>query len=354
MLQRRAAMHRRLTLSVLLALTLLWPVLCRSQVRPPGSGSTARTFSLSGTVRNSDDGRPYEMVKVELKRVTGEVLGTQFTRSNGEFEFYGLYNGTYQIVVEEKGFEPIRENVEIFNSPRSGVYIFLKRPIQLGFTEPGRSVSARELGIPRKAHDAMQKGLDRLYAKQPDPRASLDQFRRAVAALPTYYEAYHQMGVAYMHLGEPAEAEKALRKSIELSESRYAEAYIALAAVLTDNQRLAEAETVARQAIDLDGNAWQGPYELSRALVGLNRLDAAEKSALQARAQKPGFPPLHLLLANIHIRKHNYVALLQDLDSYLKLEPDGPMSDQARQTREKIQRSLANAQNAPAAPPTKP
>ncbi len=347
-------MHRRLTLFVLVALPLLCPVLCRSQARPPSTGSTSRTFSLSGSIRNSDDGRPYEMVKVDLKRVTGEVLGTTFTRSNGEFEFYGLPNGLYLIVVEEKGFEPIRENVEIFNSARAGVYIFLKRPIQLGATEPGRSVSARELSIPRKAHDAMQKGLDRLYAKQPDPKGSLDQFRRAVAALPTYYEAYHQMGVAYMHLGEPAEAEKALRKSIELSESRYAEAYFALAAVLTDNQRPAEAETIARQAIDLDGNAWQGPYELCRALVGLNRLDAAEKSALQARGQKPDFPPLHLLLANIHIRKRNYIALLQDLDSYLKLEPDGPMSDQARQTREKIQRALANAQNAPAAPPTKP
>src|SRR5713101_5871775 len=125
MLQRRSAMRRRLTLSVLLALPLLCPVPCRSQARPPSTGSTARTFSLSGSIRNSDDGRPYEMVKVDLKRVTGEVLGTTFTRSNGEFEFYGLPNGLYLIVVEEKGFEPIRENVEIFNSARAGVYIFL-------------------------------------------------------------------------------------------------------------------------------------------------------------------------------------------------------------------------------------
>ena len=79
----------------------------------------------------------------------------------------------------------------------------------------------------------------------------------------------------------------------------------------------------------------------------LNRVDAAEKIAEQALKGNPGFAVLHLLLANVHIRKRDYPAVLRDLGKFLKLEPRGLTSDQVRQTREKLQRALANGQRAP-------
>ncbi len=95
-------------------------------------------------------------------------------------------------------------------------------------------------------------------------------------------------------------------------------------------------------------------FELARALLGLNQVDAAEKSAVEARTQKPELAQLHLVLANIHMRKRNYPALLLDIDAYLKIEPAGPMSDQARAMREKLQQGLANAQSAPGTSSPKP
>jgi len=338
---------------VLLAFALLSGVPCHGQARPPSSSAAPRTFSIRGSVRNSDDGRAVEMVKVDLKRMTGEVVGTTFTRSNGEFEFAGLPNGLYIIVVEEKDFEPIRERVEILNSSVPGMFVFLRRPLVPSVSEPGSTVSAHELSLPRKAREAMQKGMQRLYEKQ-DAKGSLAQFQRAVAEVPSYYEAYLQMGIAYLRLGQTADAEQALHKSIKLSEGRYADAHFALAQMLSDNERFAEAEPPVRRGLELDPNAWQGHYELARALLGLNRLDAAEKSAMQARTRKPDFPLLHLVLANIHIRKGDYPALLEDLDSFLKLDPNGPMSEKARQMREQIQRALAHAGNTPAGAPPKP
>ena len=74
----------------------------------------------------------------------------------------------------------------------------------------------------------------------------------------------------------------------------------------------------------------------------LNRVDAAEKIAEEALKGNPGFAVLHLLLANVHVRKRDYSALFRDLDTFLKLEPKGPTSDQVHRTREKFQRALAN------------
>lgn len=357
-------MSKRTSMPFLLSLHLLFffSTVCWPQkpppTPPPSSSSRSpsiqqRSLSISGFIRYYDNDRAAEMVKVDLKVFAGATVATTFTRSNGDFEFNRLRSGTYILVVEEQGYEPIRENVEIMNAPVMAVYLSLKKQAKLQPDESGQLVSARQLTIPRKAQDAMQKGLNRLYSKQ-DYKGSLAQFERAVTDFPSYYEAYHQMGVAYIHLGQGAEAEKAFRKSIEVSESHYAGAYFALAALLSTNQRFAEAEPLVRQGIELDRNAWEGHYELARVLLGLNRLDAAEKSAEEARTRKPDFPPLFLLLANIHIRKRDYPALLQDLDSYLKLEPNGPTSEQARQTREKIQRALDNARNAPTAGPPKP
>lgn len=346
-------MKRRQAVVYFLPILLLISISCWSQGRQPSGGAAVRTFYVRGTVRNNDTSQPIEMLKVELKKLTGEVVSTSFTRTNGEFDFSGITNGMYYIVIEEKGYEPVREGVEVFNAPRTGLFIFLRRPLELGSSPPNKTVSARELSIPRKAHDSLQKGADRLYQKN-DAKGSLPLFQRAIAELPSYYEAYHLMGVAYLRLGQTAEAEQALRKSIELSEQKYFAPNVDLAAMLSNERRFAEAEPVARLSIELDQNAWNGHYELARALVGLNRVDAAEKSALEARTRNPNFPQLHLLLANIHIRKHEPNALLEDIDTYLKLDPNGPMNSQARQMREQVQRALASAQSKSAPAPPKP
>ncbi len=336
-----------------LAVLLLFPQPSWSQGRVPGRDTTSRTLLIRGTLRNNDTSQPMENIKVDLKKLTGEVVSTAFTRTNGEFEFAGLSSGVYYLVVEEKGYEPLRESVELLGAPRWGVQLFLRRPLEFGKSAAGTTVSARELSIPRKAHEAMEKGLNRLHEKN-DFKGSLPFFQRAVAELPTYYEAYYELGVAYLRLGQQAEAEQALRKSIEISENTYFPALVDLAAMLSNAQRFAEAEPVARRSLELDTNPWQGHFQLARALVGLNRVEAAEKSGLEARTRKPDFAQLHLLLANIHIRQRAYPALLEDLDSYLRLEPNGAMSAQARDMREKIRTNLAKTQNTEAAGSPKP
>jgi len=308
---------------------------------------------MSGTVRHYETGMPVDMMKVELKRLTGEVVGTSFTRSNGEFSFSGLPNGVYYVVIEEKGYEAVRESVEILNSSRAGVFIFLRKPLELTQTPTGAIVSARELNIPRKAHDALEKGVERLYDKS-DFKGSLAQFQRAVAALPTYYEAYHMMGIAYLRLQQPAEAEQAFRKSVELSGNTYLPVCVDLAALLSTQQRYADAEPVARRSLELNAGTWQGHYELARALLGLNQIDPAEKSAREAQKLKPEFSPVYLLLANIHIRKKNAPALLADLDAFLKLVPNGPESEQARKMQQKLQQNLAKSEAPPPTDPPKP
>jgi hypothetical protein len=141
-------------------------------------------------------------------------------------------------------------------------------------------VSVQQLRIPPKSQKAFEKGLE-LWAKN-DPSGSLAHFERAVAQFPSYYDAYLHMGLAYMELGQAAEAERALHKSIDLSGDNYSDADFALSGLLTDQNRFVEAEKVARRGLALAPASWLGHFRLGQALLGMNRLEEAEQSAQKA------------------------------------------------------------------------
>jgi Flp pilus assembly protein TadD len=164
------------------------------------------------------------------------------------------------------------------------------------------------------------------------------------------------MGVAYMKLADTANSEKAFRKSVDVSHKRYQDAYLGLAELSLNGHRFADAETLARKAVEIDPNSWRAQSQLARALVELHRASEAEPSAVAAVKLKADNPTLYLLLANIHMQLQNDRAQLDDLNHYLKLAPAGPFADQARQQRDQLQQFLSTSQSSPAtsSPTAKP
>jgi len=81
------------------------------------------------------------------------------------------------------------------------------------------------------------KRVSRSCTRSPTLAGSLPLFERAVKEYPDYYEAYAQMGMAYMNLKDSVNSEQALRKSIEISKERYADAYAILALLCSSDAR---------------------------------------------------------------------------------------------------------------------
>jgi tetratricopeptide (TPR) repeat protein len=318
---------------------------------PPGSGGTApaHTYSVRGRVVDAQDNTQIENVRVELRSFTGATVGTTFTRAAGDFEFLNVGTGSYEIIVQQSGFHTVTQRVDV-NQSVLGLSVELHRnAAPSGSTAGPSSISARELSIPHKAHEAMEKGLNLMQGKS-DYQGSIKQFERAIQEYPDYYEAYTQIGVAYLHTGNSASAEQALHKALELSQERYIDALFWTATMLNDSQRFADAEPLARKGVELDAGSWQANTELARSLLGLDRPAEAEKSALAASKLRPENPLLYLVLANVHSQLGNAPALLDDLNNYLRLAPMGSMADQARAQRKQLQDELGNAQQTSPAP----
>jgi tetratricopeptide (TPR) repeat protein len=298
-------------------------------------------FSIGGSIRDDSNQRGMESIQVVLKGATGTPIATAFTRDNGDFQFDGLRDGDYTIEVKMKDYDQFQQQVSISGASRLGISIFLARSVK-GVT-PGLqlSISAHQLSVPHKAHDEFEKGMTLIYLKA-DYHGAIAQFQLAIRDFPTYYEAYAEEGSAFFQLQDLGHAEEALQKSIDLSAGQYADAMFTMGSILTDTKRYAEAEDVSRRGISVDASSWRGPFELARALTAMKKTEEAEKSAQKSRDLMPDNPPVYLLLANIHIQRKDYPALVRDLDDYLRLAPIGPEADQARKTREHVQ-ALLNA-----------
>jgi tetratricopeptide (TPR) repeat protein len=218
-------------------------------------------------------------------------------------------------------------------------------PLLARAQSPGSSavVSVRELSIPPKAVHDFEKG-DELLAKK-DAAASLPHFHRAVEKFPGYYEAYYKMGEAYLQLWRIEDAEQAFRNSIEVSGGKCGLALLALGSVLDSKGKFAEAEKVTRRGLVLEPASWSGHYYLGMALFGLDRLEDAEKEVREAIRRKADSAEALRLLADILAREKDYAALVNDLDEYLKLDPDSPSATKARAIREVAQRMVIESQD---------
>ena len=285
---------------------------------------------------DAQDHAQLEGVRVELRTFTGATVGTVLTHAAGDFEFFPVGVGNYDVVVQQAGYRTVTQRLDVEGSI-FGLSVELHPNSATSTPTPGpSSVSARELSIPRKAQNAMKKGLA-LMDEKSDYQGSVKQFERAIRDYPEYYEAYTLIGIANMHTGNYPSAEQALRKALELSREQYVDALSWLSTLLNDSQRFVDAEPLARKGLELDSKSWQANAELARSLLGQNRPAEAEKSALAASKLRPDNALAYLVLANVHSRLENAPALLEDLNNYLRLAPTGPMADQARAQQNQLQ-----------------
>jgi tetratricopeptide (TPR) repeat protein len=260
------------------------------------------------------------------------------TDINGRFEIRGLPTDTYEIVVEEAGYEPSRTTAKV-SVGSAELVVYLKSLPTGQRVRNGAMVSVRELKISRKAQEEYQKGLQ-LLEKQ-DPGSSVGHFTRAAQASPGFYEAVYQKGIAEMKLGHRDEAMEAYQAAIDLSAGRFAWAQFAVGYLLCQQGRPGEAEKIIRRGLELEENSPEGYVLLGNALMLLNRWDEAERSLQEAIVRDPNFADAYLVHSNISARKGNYMARLQDLEAYLRLEPTGPASESVRQAREATVKILA-------------
>src|SRR6202521_778681 len=316
-LLQRARFFPILILNSLLFLALIvWGPAAKAQV----SDFVRTDGKISGTVLLKANNRPASQVAVKLKSRAAGIFRSILTDLEGHFEVQSLPPSTYEIVIDEPGYEPTQTSAQIDGST-SKLVLYLK-PSNLSQSERNRyTISARELKIPSKARSEYEKGLGSLRKK--DLTGSLNHFTKATQAFPEYYEAYYHVGVVETSLGRLDEARQAFQTAIDLSGGRYAWAEFGFGYLLYREGKTEEAITIIRRGLEKDENSPDAYFILGMAQLRLNQLDEAERSAHETLLRNPNFSDAYLLLSDIYGRSHEYRTQLQSLDTHSKLDPHG-------------------------------
>jgi tetratricopeptide (TPR) repeat protein len=310
----------------------------------------ARTLAatLYGNVYSESTNQGIMHAIVQLCDAGGTRLQDSVTDDSGKFVFAGIPTGGYILKVSSPGYLPSDTEVTLDFATGRGVSVFLRPEGNKSSHMAGASaISEHELSMPAPARKDMEAGQKKLYADK-NPAGALRDFQAAVAKAPDYYEAFYQLGLTYLALQNPAEAEKSLQAAVTVSQGKFADADLALAALWLSRHDSARGEPLLLHGLDLKPDSWSGYFQLGRLELYRNHLGPALRAAEKAQSLAPEQAMTYRLLSLIHMRQKNDPATLADLDAYLRLDPDSPEAATAKKIRADIQQRMAAAGSPPA------
>lgn len=206
----------------------------------------------------------------------------------------------------------------------------------------GASISAIPYKAPKDARSAYEKGLEALKSgKLPDARK---HFEKAVGLYPAYAAGWFQLGVVLQKQNEKDAARTAFIKATT-SDARFLPPYVSLASLALQAGNwtavldltspilgLDPLQNLTGDVVDLDPLNYSEAYFYNAvANFQLNKIDAAETSALNSERLLTSFAQVHLLLGEIFARKNNYASAISEMRTFLELNPHAKNIDAVRQ-----------------------
>src|SRR5260370_33878513 len=130
----------------------VWAPMAKAQA----PGSEQADGKISGTVLLKANNRPASQVAVKLKSHAAGIFRSILTDLEGRFEVRSLPPSTYEIVVDEPGYEPAQTSARL-DGASSKLVLYLDSPATAHTARSNYTVSVRELKIPGKARNEYAK-----------------------------------------------------------------------------------------------------------------------------------------------------------------------------------------------------
>ncbi len=283
-----------------------------------------------------------------IPAATGE-LGRTMTDSSGKFRFnlvslsgVGGQRPLFAVSAHYVGFKDAFQVVDMSSVPHGSANLDLHRDTSKDQPAvppggPGAAVAAHQPASPEAA-DALRKGQELLLEKH-DLKGSIESLKKAVKLDPQFVPAELLLGTAYIQHGDWAEAQSAFEKATKI-EPGNAQALLGLGVALNAQQNFGGAQKTLQRSLELDPKSAEAQYELGKCYWGMGKWQEAEPHAVQAIALNKDFPPAHVLMGNIHLRKRDAASALREFGEYLRLDPQGPLAQPTRGMVERLQKAI--------------
>jgi tetratricopeptide (TPR) repeat protein len=309
------------------------------------TGSTPGAFAnvyIKIQVRNPDGMSASRGILIQLESAEGGIVDQCTTGAGGFCQFNPRTTGLYVLRLKQPGYEEIHKQVDLRDV--RGTYLELRLKPESGNNESSAlkdenaaAVSAADLAVPDNARKEFEAGQKALEAQDLD--SGIAHLQKAIKLYDPFPRAYTMLGGAYVEEQKYSEAQAALQKALQL-DPKAVGAYIELGAAFNQMKKYSEAEKSLNQGLELDPDSAAAHYELAKTLIALGRWQEAEPHAVKALAKLPNVPPVHVMMGNILLKKHDAKGALHEFEEYLRLAPNGSMAPAVREIVAKIQTAL--------------
>lgn len=302
----------------------------------------AQENSLQGKVLLPNGTSPPNAVKITLT-FSGRRMFETFTDLSGRFVFSGLKRGRYQLIAEgdDQTFETTRVDVDV--SAFGPATQSFTQNIQLR-PKSGTAVAAAGLvsaepvdaAVPQRAREAYEKALKRAQSNKNEEAVKL--LREAIEAYPQFYAAHVVLGEQFDKLKKYPEAEDAYQKAVVLK-SDAPGAHTGLGILLVKQKKYADAVPHLRRSVELDKRS--SPAYLALGLAEMMTGDYPSSETNLLRAYELSKPTIaHIYLANLYDLQHQPAKAIEQLEAYLKENPESSNAAQIRETIDKLKKQI--------------
>jgi tetratricopeptide (TPR) repeat protein len=279
--------------------------------------------TINGQIRDLRTHAAIPMARVELLRARTPV-DTEITDSEGRFRFTYVAPGPYTISVDHADYQA--SSIEI-DAPSTAFPVFVDLARKRVVETKASVRPLREYLVPKGAQKEFDRGRDSV--RQQDCSSAIVHFEKGLRLFDGDASAHNELGNCYRKVGRFDRAEDSFKRARALTDSEYV--VLNLAEVYTSQKRFDEAETLLLETIKQKPQAGDAYYGLALVYMLENRVDDAEAASLQADARKHKIADVHLVLAEIYRQKQNGSAAVEQLQRYLREEPNGPQAARVRE-----------------------
>ncbi len=301
-------------------------------------------YELRGKVVQTSGKRFKDVLPVVFLQGTAEPYTTQTrTDTRGRFKFEKLPSGLYTLIIAVPMWGDLQRTIEIGPS-QSNSKGRIERTFRVDreYSRPNlHTVSVQQLSVPRNARREYTRARERLEER--DVPGAIGHLKEAVELSPQFTAAWNQLGtIAYLSK-EPKKAEEYFREALRQEADSYAP-LVNLGGALLAQDRVDEAHAINLRAVQMRPDDALAHSQLGRSYFSLAELDPAQRHLKQAKALDPkhfSFP--QLVLAQIYDLKSDSVALMWELEEFLKFHPDSKRVPEMTQWLERTRDSTEGA-----------
>ena len=315
------------------------------------------SFQINGQVRYADSKAPAANAIVRVERVSGGMAGQQVTDNSGKFSFTGLAGQMYTVTIHAPGFREVRQDVDLLTANTGYVNAYLmKDESAVGSNskaiQPLLDPPVIDSNVSIEAQKEYSEGKTLIESGDSSKvTRGIAHLDKAISIYPKYTEAYLTRGLAYMDLREWEKAESSLRAALEVTPEAVT-AYWALGEVYARRKKWDDAEAILTKGIALNGGIAQGHFALADVYWEMaptakdenafkRSLENSWKEVRRALELDPKHARAHLLAGNLLLKARKPQDALAQFETYLKLEPKGPLADQTKALVQKIKQAIA-------------